>query len=105
MPEHFKEDEDPYDPDTNAFRGLSWLQRTLKSGGSIRMALAGYNAGIARIKNPLLKWPNETLRYVDWGESIYQDTQCGYDYSPALHHWLSKGGSSLCNRAANEQQE
>ena len=105
MPQHFKGKEDPYDPDTNAFRGLSWLQKTLKSGGSTGMALAGYNAGIARAKNPYLEWPNETQRYVDWGSKIYQDTQCGYDYSIALDNWLSKGGSSLCNRAAVEQQD
>ncbi|MBW1820763.1 MAG: transglycosylase SLT domain-containing protein [Deltaproteobacteria bacterium] len=105
MPQHFKEEEDPYEPDTNAYRGLSWLQKTLKSGGSTSMALAGYNAGIARVKNPYLEWPNETQRYVNWGLQIYQDTRCGYDYSSALHHWLSKGGSSLCNRAAVEQQD
>ena len=105
MPQHFKKKEDPYDPDTNAYRGLSWLQKTLKSGGSTRMALAGYNAGIARVRNPNLEWPNETQRYVNWGLKIYQDARCGYDYSSALHNWLSKGGSSLCNRAAVEQQD
>ena len=105
MPQRFKEEEDPYDPDTNAYRGLSWLQRTLKSGGSISMALAGYNAGLARVSNPNLEWPNETQRYVNWGLQIYQDAKCGYDYSSALHNWLSKGGSSLCNRAAVEQQD
>jgi hypothetical protein len=105
MPQHFKEEEDPYDPDTNAYRGLSWLQKTLKSGGSTNMALAGYNAGIARVRNPNLEWSNETQRYVNWGLKIYQDTKCGYVYSSALHNWLSKGGSSLCNKAAVEQQD
>ncbi|MCD6425188.1 MAG: transglycosylase SLT domain-containing protein [Anaerolineales bacterium] len=105
MPQHFKEKEDPYDPDTNAYRGLSWLKRTLKSGGSTEMALAGYNAGVARVINPNLEWPNETQRYVSWGLNIYQDAMCGYDYSSALYNWLSKGGLSLCNRAAVEQQD
>ena len=105
MPQHFKEKEDPYDPDTNAYRGLSWLQKTLTSGGSTKMALAGYNAGIARIQNPNLEWPNETQRYVDWGLIIYEDSKCGYENSAALHNWLSKGGSALCNRAAEEQQD
>jgi len=89
MPQYFEEEENPYDPDTNAYRGLSWLQRTLKSGGSTKMALAGYNAGLARVRNPYLEWPNETQRYVNWGLEIYQDAKCGYDYSSALNHWLS----------------
>jgi len=105
MPDHFKKKENPYDPNTNAFRGLSWLQRTVKSSDSVSMALAGYNAGIARAKNPDLDWPAETQRYVSWGVEIYRDAQSGYDGSAALQQWLSKGGSSLCNRAAVEQQE
>jgi hypothetical protein len=105
MPQYFMEEEDPYDPDTNAYRGLSWLQITLKSGGSTRMALAGYNAGLARARDPNLEWSNETQRYVNWGLEIYQDAKCGYDYSSALHNWLSKGGSSGCNKAAVEQQD
>ena len=105
MPQHFKAKEDPYDPDTNAYRGLSWLQKTLTSGGSTKMALAGYNAGIARVKNPDLEWPSETQRYVNWGLMIYEDSKCSYDYSAALNNWLSKGGSILCNHANVEQQE
>jgi soluble lytic murein transglycosylase-like protein len=104
MPHHFQKKEEPYDPDTNAHRGLVWLQRTLKSGGTIHMALAGYNAGIARAKNANLDWPSETQRYVDWGVEIYQDAKLGFHSSSALDHWLSKGGSALCNRAAEEQQ-
>jgi hypothetical protein len=105
MPQHFKKKEDPYDPDINAYRGLSWLLKTLKSGGSIEMALAGYNAGLTRVKDPDLEWPNETQRYVNWGLNIYQDARCGNHYSPALNNWLSKGGSYLCHRAAEEQQD
>ena len=105
MPDHFKKKENPYDPDTNAFRGLRWLQKTIRSSDSIRIALAGYNAGLARVNNPNLEWPAETQRYANWGFNIYLDTQAGYDYSPALHNWLSKGGSHLCNLAAAEQQE
>jgi len=104
MPQYFKGKENPYDPDTNAYKGLSWLQITLKSGGSIRMALAGYNAGLARARNPYLEWPHETQRYVNWGLYIYHDATCGFDSSSALEHWLSKGGSSLCYLAAREQQ-
>jgi soluble lytic murein transglycosylase-like protein len=105
MPHHFKNREDPYDPDTNAYRGLSWLQQTLRSGGSTAMALASYNAGIARAKNPHLDWPAETRRYVFWGINLYQDAADGYETSYALDNWLSKGGSALCSRAAAEQQD
>jgi hypothetical protein len=105
MPQHFKEEDNPFDPDTNAYRGLRWLQRTLKSGGSIEMALAGYNAGIARAKNPHLEWPSETQRYVDWGSKIYQAADHNYVYSSALYDWLSRGGQSLCNKAAAAQQD
>ena len=105
MPQHFKENEFPYDPDTNAYRGLSWLRKTLIGGGSYSMALAGYNAGLARATNPYLEWPAETQRYVDWGLRIYQAARCDYEYSSALYDWLSKGGSALCNRAAAEQQD
>jgi hypothetical protein len=105
MPHHFKKKEEPYDPDTNAYRGLSWLQKTVRSGGSISMILAGYNAGIARANNPYLDWPDETQRYVNWGLGIYQAAKCGYEYSSALQHWLSKGGAALCERAAQEQQD
>lgn len=104
MPQHFKEKEDPYDPDTNAYRGLSWLQKAINNSDSTGMALAGYNAGIARAKNPNLEWPDETQRYVDWGVMIYQDSMCGYDTSAALNNWLSKGGSLLCDHATAEQQ-
>jgi len=105
MPEYFEEEENPYDPDTNAYRGLSWLKRSLIYGGTTKMALAGYNAGFTRVNNPYLEWPNETQRYVNWGLGIYQDATCGYDSSSSLDHWLSKGGASLCSRAAAEQQD
>lgn len=105
MPQHFMKNENPYDPDINAYRGLSWLRKTLIGGGSYSMALAGYNAGLARATNPYLEWPAETQRYVDWGLSIYQAARYDYEYSSALYDWLSKGGSALCNRATAEQQE
>jgi len=105
MPQYFEDYEDPYDPDTNAYRGLSWLKRSLIIGGSTEMALAGYNAGFTRVNNPDLEWPNETRRYVNWGLEIYQDAKCGYETSSALDHWLSKGGAALCSRAAAEQQD
>ncbi|MGA9533429.1 MAG: lytic transglycosylase domain-containing protein, partial [Anaerolineales bacterium] len=46
MPYHFAPGEDPFDPDTNARRGLSYLKRSLDlAGGDPALALAGYNGG------------------------------------------------------------
>src|SRR5512141_1497922 len=42
MPFHFNAYENPYDPETNALRGLSYLSRSLgNAGGDVRLALAG----------------------------------------------------------------
>ena len=50
MPYHFKIGENPYQPDTNALRGLGYLKRSLDTaGGDARLALAGYNGGIGVI--------------------------------------------------------
>jgi hypothetical protein len=100
MPFHFAEGEDPYLPVTNAQRGLSYLKRSLDSGGSIRLALAGYNAGITGATRPESDWPAETKRYVYWGTGIYKDAKQGKGSSGRLQEWLSHGGSSLCNQAS-----
>ena len=102
MPYHFVEGENPYNPATNAKRGLLYLQSSLQIGGSPRMALAGYNGGINGAQNPPENWPDETHRYLYWGESIYQDAVNGLDHSPRLDEWLSRGGASLCRMAAAE---
>ncbi len=50
MPFHFKFGENPYDPETNALRGMNYLSRSLQAGGgNARLALAGYNGGIGVI--------------------------------------------------------
>lgn len=105
MPHHFKKKEDPYDPDTNALKGLTYLKQSLISGGTTRMALAGYNGGIGRVKTPEKDWPDETKRYVYWGYKIYLDAKIGKDYSGRLNNWLSRGGKNLCDRAAMYQSE
>ena len=105
MPHHFKEKEDPYDPDTNALRGLTYLKQSLRSGGSSRLALAGYNAGIGSAKTAEDDWPNETQRYVYWGHKIYQDARIGKDHSRRLNDWLAHGGKNLCERASMYQKE
>ena len=57
MPYHFASGDDPYDPDTNALRGLAYLKRSLAaSNGDIRLALAGYNGGIGVIGRSESTW-------------------------------------------------
>jgi hypothetical protein len=98
MPFHFFIVDNPYDPDTNAARGLAYLKRSLDlSGGQIDLALAGYNAGLGVIISGYR--PAETIRYVYWGEGIYADAQKGLSKSPRLDEWLNAGGAGLCNRA------
>lgn len=102
MPYHFQEGDNPYDPSTNARRGLVYLQQSLQIGGSARLALAGYNGGITGAQQPVERWPEETRRYIYWGLSIYQDAQDGLDHSPRLDEWLARGGAALCKLAKNQ---
>ncbi len=100
MPYHFYLSDDPYDPDTNAARGLDYLRRTLEAGrGDIGLALAGYNGGIGLVGFGQWLWPAETERYVYWGTGIYQDARQGAAQSARLDEWLKAGGASLCARA------
>lgn len=100
MPFHFVEGEDPYDPDTNALRGLSFLSAGLElSGGHAGLALAGYNGGHTRIAQSYEDWPRETQRYYRWGSGIYREASAGWDSSPTLAAWLTAGGQSLCDAA------
>ncbi|NPA30834.1 MAG: lytic transglycosylase domain-containing protein [Chloroflexi bacterium] len=100
MPYHFQAGENPLDPDTNARRGLAYLRRMLtRADGDVRLALAAYNGGPARLEQPESGWPAETRRYVAWGWAIYQDAQAGRERSPALEAWLNAGGRALCHQA------
>ena len=100
MPYHFLNLEDPYDPETNAMRGLSYLARSLAAaGGDVRLALAGYNGGISVISVSESMWSEETQRYAYWGTGIYQDVRQGEVDSSRLQEWLSRGGASLCLQA------
>lgn len=100
MPFHFAAEENAYDPQTNAGRGLSYLQRSLEAhAGEARLALAGYNGGINGSKRPESSWSAETIRYAYWGEGIYEDARRGKSHSARLNEWLTSGGSSLCAQA------
>lgn len=101
MPFHFAEGEDPFDPQTNAKRGLSYLARSLdKSNGRIDLALAGYNGGHGVIDRDPKTWPMETHRYVQWGMGILGDIYKGELKSTQLETWLAAGGANLCQRAS-----
>lgn len=99
MPFHFFATDDPFDPDTNAARGLDYLRRSLDAaGGNPGLALAGYNGGISVISRAQSSWAAETQRYLYWGSGIYQDAQSGLSRSARLDEWLSRGGG-MCSRA------
>jgi len=101
MPYHFESGEDPYKPAVNARTGLDYLRRALEArNGVVRFGFAGYNGGITGAKRPESQWPSETQRYVYWGTGIYEDAIQGRMTSDRLDEWLARGGSSLCNQAA-----
>ncbi|GAB4579999.1 MAG: hypothetical protein Fur0022_27380 [Anaerolineales bacterium] len=101
MPFHFEATENRFDPGTNAFRGMSYLSRSLESfGGDVKMALAGYNAGIGGASRGEANWPAETIRYTTWGVGIYEDAKAGKQESATLNDWLSRA-AGMCNAAAN----
>jgi soluble lytic murein transglycosylase-like protein len=100
MPFHFTTTDDPYDPDTNAARGMAYLKRSLeKAGGDPRLAMAGYNGGIGVISWSESDWAAETQRYAYWGSGIYAEASGAAGESLRLQEWLSAGGASLCRQA------
>jgi hypothetical protein len=102
MPYHFHTGENPYEPDTNALRGLDYLSRSLQTAhGNARLAMAGYNGGIGVIARGEWSWAAETLRYVRYGAPIYEDALSGAASSSALEEWYTKYGASLCRQASN----
>ena len=100
MPFHFASSDSPYDPDTNALRGLNYLRRSLTAANNdARLAFAGYNGGISVISRSEWTWPAETVRYAYWGSGIYADAISGASESSRLTEWLDAGGSGMCGRA------
>jgi soluble lytic murein transglycosylase-like protein len=101
MPFHFNFGENPYEPETNALRGLDYLARSLQAaGGDARLALAGYNGGIGVISRSEWLWPSETKRYVLYGAPIYEDARNGAASSASLTEWYQKYGAGLCGQAS-----
>lgn len=100
MPFHFAETDSPFDPDTNARRGLAYLAQSLeRAGGDPRLALAGYNGGVGIIGRGEWTWSTQTRRYILYSEPIYADASAGVKNSAMLNEWYSKYGASLCKQA------
>jgi soluble lytic murein transglycosylase-like protein len=102
MPFHFHLGENPFNPETNASRGTSYLSRSLQAAnGNARLALAGYNGGIGVISRGEWSWSAETNRYVRFGGPIYEDARSGAATSPTLEEWYGKYGAGLCRQASS----
>ena len=103
MPFHFAEGEDPFDPDTNALRGLTYFADGLAmAGGDVGRAFAGYNGGHGIIHDLPTNWPQQSQDYQYWGGGVYTDAEAGLSESPTLQAWLESGGAALCALAAAE---
>ncbi|MBX3061666.1 MAG: transglycosylase SLT domain-containing protein [Anaerolineae bacterium] len=101
MPFHFAQGEDMHDVETNARRGLEYLQGALRlAQNDVELALAGYNGGYGAIYG---RWAAETQRYAYWGSGIYAEAISGAATSATLAQWLAAGGSSLCRSASQVQ--
>lgn len=101
MPFHFLVTDDPYNPETNAERGLAYLKRSLETAsGDARLAMAGYNGGIGVIARSEWTWHAETKRYVQFGWPIYRATINGTTSDEAVQNWYVKYGASLCRQAS-----
>lgn len=86
------------DVETNARRGLTYLQGALElAKGEVGLALVGYNGGYGAING---NWAAETRRYYYWGSGIYEEATSGMTTSPTLQEWLAAGGASLCAKAS-----
>jgi soluble lytic murein transglycosylase-like protein len=101
MPFHFHFGENPYNPETNALRGLEYLSRSLQtSNGNARLAMAGYNGGIGVIPRGEWTWSAQTKRYVQYGAPIYEDANAGLSQSTHVQEWYGRYGAGLCKQAA-----
>jgi len=101
MPFHFHITDNPFNPDTNASRGLDYLARSLETaGGNARLAMAGYNGGLGVIARGEWTWAAETQRYIRYAAPIYEDARNGATTSAALDEWYMNYGASLCRQAS-----
>jgi len=102
MPFHFANGEDTLNPETNAMRGMAYFsERLQQTSGNVGQAFAGYNGGHVAAGTTWDNWANETQRYFTWSTGIYADVNSGLESSPTLQQWMTAGGTSLCQQAAN----
>jgi len=100
MPFHFQPGENAFDPDVNAFRGMSFLATLVGQFGEAGLAFAGYNGGPGNAVKSYEHWPAEMQRYYYWASGIYADAAAGRSESATLNEWLAAGGAGGCARAA-----
>lgn len=97
MPFHFASGEDMQDPDTNARRGMEYLQQTIAAyPDDAGRALSAYNGGIAGVSGDISLWANETQKYWYWSTGIFADAQSGVKESTRLAEWLAVDAGYLC---------
>ena len=100
-PEQFSILDDPFDPDTNARKGLLYFSDMYAvANGDLGEAFAAYSVGPWAIGASPADWPEETQRYQFWATGIYEEAELGLDHSPTLGAWLDAGGAALCEQAA-----
>lgn len=86
MPFHFAAGEDPFDPETNLYRGAAYFAAGLATSQSdLGLTFAGYNGGHGRIQKGYNYWPAETIRYHQITTAIYADLLSGAQASEAVN--------------------
>jgi hypothetical protein len=102
MPFHFASDENQLDPETNALRGMTFLQDCMEwADNDPGRAMACYNGGPSVLSKPYELWSNQTQRYYTWGTGIYADATGQQPSSDTLDAWLNAGGHALCDMASS----
>lgn len=103
MPFHFLPGDDPFDPDTNARRGLAYfVARLQQTNGDVGRAFAGYNGGHVAAGGSWESWAAETRAYYTYTTGIYADAQAGLSESPALQKWVQNGAGTYCQLVAKK---
>ncbi len=101
MPFHFHFAENPFDPNINAKRGLTYLNMVLTlAEGNVSLALAGYNGGPGVMSRPQNEWPSETQRYVTIGVPIYTEARNNASNADSIAYWHYHLDKGLCKIAA-----